>query len=104
MRSQFQLPRSLGQAAAIHQLGPRLGQGTFAEPREFLVKLPRQGELQNGVAEKFQALVGLRRQSLLMGDRRMGQRQLQLSEILEMIAESFLKFVVVSHSRKSQSG
>src|SRR5262249_51982800 len=77
MCSQTKLPCVLGQRPAIHQLGPAFCQRSFSKSWELFIQLAGQYELQDGVSQEFQALVGLDWQALLMGNRGVRQRQLQ---------------------------
>ena len=85
MRSDAQLSGALGQRAAIHQLGAAFGERSFAKIRKFFIQLARQHELQHGIAEKFQALIGFERDALFVRDRWVCQGQLQQVGIMKFI-------------------
>ena len=68
VRAQAKLPGVVGQCPAIHQFCPRLGERPFAEGREFCLQLARQDQLQHGITEEFEPLIGLDTEALLVGD------------------------------------
>lgn len=63
------------QRGPIHQLSPRLSQSALTQPRETLVQLRGDRQLDDGIAQKLETLVVILFPSLLVDHRRMGQRQ-----------------------------
>ena len=88
------VPGAFGQGPAVDELGAGLGQRAFAEGGEFLIQLAREHELQDGVAQEFEALIGLDGRALFMRDRGMGQGELQQGGIAKDIAQPVLQFLV----------
>jgi hypothetical protein len=71
--AEAETPAMLGQGAAIDHFGASLGERAFAHGGEFFVELASEDELQDGVTEELEALIGLDGRALLVGDRGMGQ-------------------------------
>ena len=67
MRAEIQHGAVRGERLAVHQFRAGFGQRTFVEAGKFFVKFAGEDELQDGVAEKLKALVGLHRRALLVG-------------------------------------
>jgi hypothetical protein len=95
--SEAELASLHSQCPAIHQFGAGLGQRAFTESGKFFVELPRQHELQNGVAEKFQPLIRLHGGPLFVRHRRMREREPQQFQVVELVSEFFLEFLVFGH-------
>jgi len=68
MFAEAKLPRVFGESAAIDQFSTGFRQRTFAEGGEILVKLTSQNELEDRIAQEFEPLVGLDRNTLFVGD------------------------------------
>ena len=100
--AQGQIASALGQRAAIHQLGPGLGQRPFAEVGKLLEQRARQDQLEDGVAEELQPLVCLNRSALFVGNGRMGERKSQQIHIVEFEFQKALEIVELGHFRKRQ--
>src|SRR3954451_11193715 len=73
MISQAELARVLSERAAIDQFGACLRQRPLPEGRKILVEFASQNELQDGITEEFQALVGLHGNALFVCDGGMSQ-------------------------------
>ena len=97
MPSQAKIAAVLGQGAAVHEFRPRLGQRPFFERGKFFIQLAGENQLQHGVAQKLQPLVGLTRPAGLMGHRWMRQRELQQSGVAKRVSHLVLKFLVSGH-------
>ena len=94
MLAQAQVPGALGQGAAIDQLGAGLGERAFTEAGELLVQFAREHELQDGVAQEFEALVGLGGGALLMRDRGMGQGEPQKGRVAKDVTHPLWERIV----------
>jgi len=94
----------VGQGSPIDQLGPGLGERPFAKGAEFVVKLAGQDQLEDGIAEKFQPLVGLHRRPLFVGNGRMRQGQAQQVGIAKMVTEFFLEILIIGHGVRNGGG
>ncbi len=94
MLAKVQLPGALRQGAAIDQFGAGLGQRAFAEGGEFVVKLARQHELEDGIAQEFEPLVVLHGRALFMRDGRVGEGETQQGGIAEPVVQPFLQSLV----------
>ena len=68
MFAEVQAPSFFRECPPVDEFRARFGQGAFAEIRKFYVEFPRQDELQDRVAEKFQPLIVQDPRALLMGD------------------------------------
>jgi hypothetical protein len=66
MFAQFKLACPVGKCASIDQLCPRFRERTFAKYWKFFIQLARQHELENGIPEEFQPLIGLKGQALFV--------------------------------------
>jgi hypothetical protein len=89
----------LGQGLAIDEFRPRLGQRPFVEGGKFFVKFAGEDELQDGVAEKLEPLVGLRGRALLVGDRRVRERELEQFQVAKCVSQFVLEFLVLGHGK-----
>ena len=99
--AEVQFTPMFGQGATIDQFGSSLGEWTFFVGRKSLEQLPGQRELEDGVAKKFQALIGGRRNAGLVTDGGMGQSQLKKRYIAKRIAKLALKFVEIQHGKQT---
>jgi hypothetical protein len=97
MLAQAKLPSLLGERAAVDEFGARFRERSFAERREILVELASENELEDGITEEFEALVGLDRNALFVGDRGMGQSEPKESRVAESVTELDLEIVIVGH-------
>jgi hypothetical protein len=75
--AEAELTGALGQAATVDEFGAGFGERTFAEAGELFVKFASQGKLEDSIAEKLEALIGLKGQALLVRDGGMCQSQTQ---------------------------
>ena len=85
MRANGQVPGALRERPAIDELRAGLGQRALVEGGELLIQLAREDELQDGVAKELEALIGLEGRVVLVGDRRVGQGELEQGGIAEDI-------------------
>ena len=67
MAAQADLTGAFGKAAAVDQLGARLGERALSKSGKFFIELLSQHELENRIAQEFEPLIGLNRQPLLVG-------------------------------------
>lgn len=86
-------PAFFREGAAVDKFGAGLGERAFVVSGKFFVQLLREHELEDGVAEEFEALVVLGGRALLVGDGRMGERELEQGGILKRMAEAGLEGV-----------
>src|SRR5579883_1666835 len=98
MFAQVQRPPFLREETAVDELGAGLGQRAFADVGKLVVKLAGEDELEHGVAEKFQSLIVRDARALLVGDRRMRQREAKQIRIAENMTQSGLKLFQLSHN------
>jgi hypothetical protein len=103
MLAQAKLPSVVGEGAAVDEFRPRFRERAFAKGRKILVELTSENELEDGITEEFEALVGLDRNALFVGDRGMGQSESKESRVAESVTELDLEIVIVGHGfRKLQ--
>ena len=104
MLAEFQRPGVRRQRAGVDQAGARLGEHAFVGIGKLFVKLARQHQAEHGVAEKFEALVGLNGRALLVRDGRMREREPQQRGVGERVAEALLQCVEVVHGNLNYAG
>jgi hypothetical protein len=68
MLAKPELAGVFGKGASVDQLGPSFGERAFAEGRKILIELPSENELEHGVTEEFEPLVGLDGNALFVGN------------------------------------
>jgi hypothetical protein len=68
MLAQAKLASMVGEGAAVDEFGARFRERSFAERREILVELASENELEDGIAQELEPLVGLDRNALFVGD------------------------------------
>jgi hypothetical protein len=69
MFAQAKVASMFGEGAAIDKFGASFREGAFAERGEILVEFASQNELEDGVTEEFEALIGLDGNALFVGNR-----------------------------------
>ena len=96
----------LRERGAVHELRPCLGERAFAVPRETLVKLVGEDELQHGVAEELQPLVVVLQvpDAGLVRQRRMREREDQQLSVAERVTQRGLEGGCVDHARSKAEG
>ena len=87
----------LGQHAAVDERGAALGERTFAVVGKFVVERVGEDELQDRVAEKLQALVGLDVRARFVRDAGMREGEAEEFLVLERVTDPGLKCAQVRH-------
>lgn len=82
----------LGEGVAVDKFGAGLGENAFADALEFGEKFFRKDELEHCVTEKLQPLVVVARFAGVVPHRRMGEREVEVAQVVEPIVEAFLEF------------
>lgn len=82
----------LGEGVAVDEFGAGLGQNAFADSFEFGEKFFRKDELEHRVTQKLQSLVVVARFAGVVSHRRMGEREVEVAQVVEPIVEAFLEF------------
>jgi hypothetical protein len=95
--SQAELARVLGKRAAIDEFGAGLCQRPLSEGWKILVELASENELQDGISQELQPLVGLHGNALFVCHRRVGQSEPQQRQVVKCVTKLILEIVVIGH-------
>ena len=95
MLAEAKLPGVFGKRAAINEFGAGFRERALAKRGEILVELASENELKHSVTEEFEALVGLDRNALFMGDGWVSQSEPEEGSVVEGVTEKVLEIVVV---------
>ena len=88
------------QRPPIDEFRARLRERALVRPGKSFVELAGEGELEHGVAQKFQPSVVLHRHALFVRDGRMRERQPQEALVAKHVSQSVLEDSEVGHGER----